>query len=309
MANVRRFLRYDVRLPVYLELCDERGLPLGLGEQAFLPPELEDHLAGVTESLNRVLEALAKESSASAYLLHQYNMRLNFLQWLLTQLAHNEDPKADERFAFRLREDAKIKGPELPNRGSKIGALLHGLFMHLDLVIKAVLEGVLNSHEKLFVFPQHELTPFDHRQYVLNLEQVAEKGSLLAQAVLLLEDKLNTLLKVFQRLQAFYRMRSAVDEWPVETVNLSAGGAGLWHDAPLKLFGPINVFLALDDGVFASRGKVVFCRQLGQGDRPWRVGIDFEWLPSEAQLRLTRFIQWRELEDTMDQFPAFPGLD
>jgi len=308
MANVRRFLRYDLEVPIYLELCDEQGHPQSWDEQTFWPETDRYHLEGVNVELKSALDALAKTSSQLAYMLHQFDMRLNFLSWLLEHLVENEDPRDDSNFDFRLREDAKIELSALPKKASKIGTLLHALFMHIDLTIKEVVSVVRKSHDRLFVFPLNPVEPFDHRQYVLNLEQVAEKGSPVARVLLLLEDKLNVLLKVLSRLKTFYRMRAAVGEWPVEVVNLSAGGVGLWQPNSIQMFQPVNVFLNLDDGIFSAHGKVVFCRQLRKADKLWRVGIDFEWLPVEEQRRMTYFVQWHELEDTMRQFPSFPGL-
>ncbi len=307
MANVRRFLRYDLALPVYVEPCDDDGHPLGLKEQDLWPAQLRFHLDGVDERLQQVLTALGQDSGRSAYVLHQFNMRLNFLAWLLARLAENEDPKADGGFAFRLREDGKVPPPAL-SEDSKVGHLLHALFMHIDLAIREVVAVVRDSHDRLFVFPLNPVEPFDHREYVANLEQVSERGSLLAKAILLLEEKLNTLLAVLARFKEFYRLRADVRAWPVDTVNLSAGGIGLWRAEALPLFSPVNVFVSLDDGVFAAHGKVVFCRKLKEGDKPWRIGIDFEWLPVAQQQRMTRFLQRRELADTMKRFPDFPGL-
>ncbi len=308
MANVRRFLRYDVKVPIYVELCDEQGHPLGWDERQFWPEPDRYHLEGVNVELKSALDELAKTSGQLAYMLHRFDIRLNFLAWLLEHLVENEDPRDDNNFDFRLREDAKIEPPELPKKASKIGTLLHALFMHIDLTVKEVVSVVRKSHDRLFVFPLNPVEPFDHREYVLNLEKVAEQGSTVARAILLLEDKLNVLLKILSRLKAFYRMRAAVNEWPVEVVNLSAGGVGLWQPDAMQIFQPVNVFLNLDDGVFSAHGKVVFCRQLGKAEKPWRVGIDFEWLPAEEQRRMTHFVQWHELEDTMAQFPSFPGL-
>ena len=308
MANVRRFLRYDVKLPIYVELSDEQGRPLGWDEQTFWPETDRYHLEGINEMLKSALDELGKSNGQLMYMLHQFDMRLNFLAWLLAHLVENQDPRDDSGFDFRVREDSKIEPPELPTKANKIGALLHAMFMHIDLTIKEVIAVVRRSHDRLFVFPLNSVEPFDHNQYVRNLEKVAEQGSAVAQVLLLLEDKLNVLLKVLARLKSFYRLRAAVDDWPVEVVNLSAGGVGLWRSASLPMFQPVNVFLNLHDGVFVAHGKVVFCRQLGKADKSWRIGIDFEWLPAEEQQRVTLFVQWHELTDTMRQFPRFPGM-
>lgn len=308
MANVRRFLRYDVKVPIYVELCDEQGHPQGWDEQTFWPETDRYHLEGVNVALKSALDELGKNSSQLMYMLHQFDIRLNFLAWLLAHLVENQDPRDDSSFDFRVLEDSKIEPPALAAKANKIATLLHAMFMHIDLTIKEVIAVVRRSHDRLFVFPLNPVEPFDHNRYVRNLEKVAEQGSAVAQVLLLLENKLNVLLKVLGRLKSFYRMRGAVDEWPVEVVNLSAGGVGLWRSASLPMFQPVNVFLNLDDGVFSAHGKVVFCRQLGKSDKSWRIGIDFEWLPVEEQRRITLFVQWHELTDTMSQFPSFPGL-
>jgi len=306
MANMRRFLRYDVQVPIYLEPCDSEGHRLGFDAQALFPDHERLHFEGMRTDFDTVMRKLAKDKPQTTYMFYEVAQRLDFLYYLLETLAEDQDPREDDRFEYRRRLDAKIRfDAALLGRESKLGRLLQGLWQQLDLTIREILGVVDSATQGLFIFPQTPVKLFEHTRYVTNLREVAEKGHPVAEALLLLEKMLNTLLKVLQRLKAFYAERAMSQTWPVQWVNLSAGGVGLWSEAAWKLYGKVNIFMRLDT-LFSGRGHVVFCRQFKappSPQLPWRVGIDFDWLPSERQDQITFYIQAREVEDAMARFP------
>lgn len=306
MANMRRFLRYDVEVPIYLEACDVEGHREGFDPERLFPDFERLHFEGMQTDFDAVMRKLAKEKPQTAYMFYQIAQRLDFLYYLLESLAEDQDPREDERFDYRRRQDGKINfDASLLGKESKLGRLLQGLWQQLDLTIREVLGVVDQATQGLFIFPQTPVTLFDHARYVTNLREVAEKGHPVAEALLMLEKMLNTLLKVLQRLKAFYAERAMPQSWPLQVINLSAGGVGLWSEQAWKLYGKANIFMQLEQ-LFAGRGRVVFCRQLKTApdpQRPWRVGVDFDWLPTERQDQITFFVQAHEVADAMARFP------
>ncbi|SIO08505.1 PilZ domain-containing protein [Sulfurivirga caldicuralii] len=305
MANMRRFLRYDVEVPIYLEPCDQDGHREGFDPQALFPDLERMRYEGLGVEFNTILRALGKDKPKLVFMLSHMQVRLNFLFYLLQWLADDRDPREDGRFEYRLRQDAKIEFINILPEDSKLGRLLQALWRHMDLTIREVVGVVQTSTQGLFIYPQTPVALFDHTRYITNLRDVAEKGHPVAEALLLLEKMLNTLLKVLQRLKAFYAERAMPQRWPKLTVNLSAGGLGLWDSEKWPLYQKVNVFMALEQ-LFAGRGRVVFCRQLKTApdpQRPWRVGVDFDWLPTERQDQITFFVQAHEVADAMARFP------
>ena len=308
MANMRRFLRYDVEIPIFLEKLDREGLPVGLSDQTFLPQNERFYLEGLRQELESTIDELGRQSPKSVYILYQLVRALDLLIFLIDRLAENQNPKEDPTYNYRMREHDKIDRAAVEKmRGSKIGVLLVALLDRLEQSVREVRGIVELAEDDLFIFPLNPEEPFDHSLYVRNLEKVAHQGNLIAEAILLIEKLYNGWLKVLQRLKDFYAYRARVKDWPVRMVNLSAGGIGLWVDEPWEMLERLHVYMRLDTLV-AAHGKVVFVRQFPDHQPSWRVGVDFEWLPVTKQKLITLFVQRRELEDTMAQFPRFPGL-
>ncbi len=305
MANMRRFLRYDVRVPIYLEPCDRDGHRVGFDPEQIFPDLDRMRFEGLVLEFNEVLNRLGRDKPTLVFMLSQIEQRLSFLYDLLQTLSDDRDPREDDLFEYRQRQDAKIELTAILPETSKLGRLLQGLWTMLDLTIREVVGVVQTSTQGLFMFPQTPVRPFEHTEYVTNLRALAEKGESVAEALLLLERMLNLLLTVLQNLKTFYAERSMPQKWPVLTVNLSAGGLGLWESKKWPLHQKVNVFMQLDQ-LFAGRGRVVFSRAFKDApdaERPYRVGIDFDWLPTERQDQITFFIQAREVVDAMERFP------
>ena len=306
MANMRRFLRYDVQIPFYLEPCDAEGHRQGFDPQQLFPDHERLHFEGMRAEFDGAMKKLGKDKPQTAYMFYQMAQRLDFLYYLVESLAEDRDPAEDERFDYRRRQDAKVQfDATLLGKESKLGRLLQGLWRQLDLSIRELLGVVDQATQGLFIFPQTPVQLFDHTQYVTNLRDVAAKGHPVAEALLQMETMLNTLLKVVQRLKAFYAKRAMPQTWPTQTVNLSAGGLGFWDAQAWTLYQKVNVFAQLDP-LFAGRGRVVFARMLKQApdpQRPYRIGVDFEWLPTARQDQITFFIQAHEVADAMAAFP------
>ncbi|WP_294946426.1 PilZ domain-containing protein [Sulfurivirga sp.] len=308
MANLRRFLRYDVDIPIFLERLDEEGQPIGLSEQNFLPNNERFFLEGLRQELENAIDRLGKQSPNSVYVLYQLVRPLDLIAFLLDKLAENRNPTEDPTYNYRMREHEKIDRAAVEKmRGSKIGVLLLALLDRLMQTVREIRGVIELAEDNLFVFPLNPVEPFDHSVYVKNLDRVAHKGNLVADTILLIEKLYNGWLKVLQRLKEFYAYRARVRDWPVCTVNLSAGGIGVWVDGPWSQLERLNVYMRLDTLV-AAHGKVVFVREFSDHQPAWRVGVDFEWLPAAKQKLITLFVQRRELEDTMAQCPHFPGL-
>lgn len=306
MSNIRRFLRYDLTLPIYVELCREDGAPLDFDEMHFIQNKNRAHWSALEQDIAEASGQVAKKNPTMVSVFHNLDRRLNYIFTLLEALSRNENPASYDSYRYMIREERKIQPPNLPE--GKIATLIKALYQQSELTFRELRHVVESAKNKLFIFPLNPAEPFDHKAYVLNLEQVAEKGNPIAQLILLLEEKYNLTVTIVQRFKDFYRMRADVTAWPKLLVNLSAGGVGLWHTEPLPLFKPINVFMELDT-LFAVQGKVTFARKLAEdSERPWRIGIDFGMLPVEEQRKITLFIQQRELQDTLTQHPTFPGL-
>jgi len=170
MANVRRFFRYDVEVPLYFETVDDKGYVLKVNRKKLISEQEEAHLEHLNLTIKELLaEAFSAESDA-LHIFYMLNHRINYMAWLLDDLIDQVDPRLRSDYKFRLREDHKHKLPDVRNE-SKVGPLIEGFFLQLTDHIHELIESVENSIDgKIFLFPRKIKPNFNERDYVKNLK-------------------------------------------------------------------------------------------------------------------------------------------
>jgi len=306
MSNARRYFRYDVILPMHLEPVDRYGKHLGAERRQLISVKEEAKLKEFNAQLNGWLEKVFDASSNALYVFYVLNHRIDFMWWLLDLLMESNDPRLENDYKFRSKDDAKFTPPS-SKKSSSIAPLILGLYGQIDEYI-AELQGVVkNSIDgKIFIYSKPSLELFDDKTYVANLNALADKGVLPAKVLRLMVDKLNLQAKVLERLKDAYREISRSYEWIPYRVNLSAGGFSFLSADSYEIFSSMDIFMDIDGEVLVCRGKIIFQKESDDDIYPYRIGVEFDLLTIEQEQMLTLFLQRKELRDAL-QSVALPS--
>lgn len=298
MANVRRFFRYDVEIPIHFELVESEGISLHARREQLIDLEEEARLQDIDDQLDVLIDEEMNADVKASELFYNLNHRINFMAWMLDKLMLLEDPKDAHDYKFRIREDNKLADPHI-SETSKIGHLIEGFNTRLNLHILELVESIQNSIDnKVFIFPRPVNPIFESITYVTNLEQLAQKGVVPAKVLVLLIEKLNIWEKTFTRLKIANRVISDPEAWTVNKINLSAGGFSLDTEREFGRFAILNVFMKLGDDILISRGKLLSSRELIKGELN-KIAIEFEFLSVENAEKITLFVQQQEIRDAI----------
>ena len=286
--NERRFLRYELTRPCYLEWDANEAVgdttqpvePIFRGRCGLpgqdLGPQRSERLTLINDTLNHAWQMLT-QLAQDRPLQHQPDNRLRWLRQRWRQSARHARKQDDEALMWALELDWQAL-----RAAHTLAQAQHGLSILPDPVGETIVT------ERLRCIAGHA-------------------GRCLA-------EKSARLYALWRHLAQCFAARRAVGDWPVHRLDLGGGGVGLWltQDAPLKSGTPVRVFIALAperDEIFAARGRVSYCRQVLSGPtHQWRVGIDFEPLRPDRQRYLTEHVQAQEVADTLQAFPQVPGM-
>lgn len=299
MANVRRYFRYDVTVPIYFEPVDHDAYAT---REQLLPVREQLKLNGLNAKLDGLLGGIfsTEVTSASLQVFYTLNVRINHFAWLLGDLLEAKDPRKRADYNFRQREDRKHLTPKM-RENSKIGPLIEGLFLHVSEHIAELVETINQSvGGKIFLYPRKNRPLFTAQEYVKNLPQLAQQGVVPAQILILLIEKLNLYETVFFRLKQAYKHISDDRLWQKQSINLSAGGFGFLTNQVYEVFSELNVFMMIEGERIICRGKIVMVRKLTDGDFIFRVAIEFGLLSHVDAQKITLFVQKTELIEAME---------
>jgi hypothetical protein len=299
MPSPRRYFRYDVQIAMHLEPVDRYGKHLGADRRQLMSEKEEVHLKKLNGQLDELLSKVFNASSNALYVFYALNHRINFMWWMTDLLMESNDPRQQNDYKFRSKEDRKFS-PPISKKGSSIAPLIQGLYRATDLYItelQAVIQKSVSG--KIFLYPWGSQEFFNAIHYVKNLDQLAESGVLPAQVLKLMIEKLNLQAMVLDRLKGVYRKISRAEEWPSYQVNLSCGGFSFLTNDAYSVFGNMDIFMEIDSEVMVCRGKII--SQIIMGNRPfkYRIGVEFDLLTGEQAHAITLFLQHKEIKDAM----------
>ena len=301
MSSPRRYFRYDVTLPMHLEPVDRFGKHLGAERRQLISATEEEQLNHLNLELETWMEKVFDAKSDALYVFYVLNHRLDFMWWLMDHLIEATDPRLATDFRFRCKEDEKFKPPK-SKKDSAIAPLILGLYQQIDSYISELLSVVHKSLEgKIFIYGSANGDKFDDRQYVKNLDELADNGVLPAKVLRLMIDKLNLQETVLERLKLAFKQMSCPDEWQEYEINLSAGGFSFVSESAYELFSQMDIFMQVGDETLICRGKIISQTENASAERPFRVGVEFDLLTMEQEHKITLFEQRKELQDAMQR--------
>ncbi len=299
MAVESLFFRNEILLSMHLEPVDRLGKHQGAGRRQIISEAEELQLNEFNRQLDGWLDKVLDASSNAQYIFYVLNHRLNFMWWLIDHLIESEDPREATDFKFRCREDEKFSEPK-SKKESTIGPLVIGLYQAIEEYLHELLGVVDNSLEgKVFIYSRVDNGFFDDKDYVKNLDELAQSGILPAKVLRLLIDKLNLLGEVLKRLKSAFKKLSSPESWPVYSVQLQSGGFSFDSEEDYDLFSHQDIFLDFNGDTVVCRGKVTQMTESDDENNPFRISIQFDLLTSEQQQTMILFEQRKELKDAM----------
>ncbi len=302
MSSPRRYFRYDVQIAMHLEPVDRYGRHLGAERRQLVTAEEEAHLASINKELNKLLEAVFNSSSDALYVFYVLNHRIDFIWWMTDLLLESNDPRHESDYNFRTKEDRKHTAP-IKKEGSKISTLIQGIYQAVELYIIELQTVIKKSVAgKIFLYPWKSQAHFDAKNYVKNLDDLAESGVLPAKILQLIIEKLNLQATILERLKGVYRKISRAEEWPVYQVNLSCGGFSFFTSETYSIFSSMDLFMQIGEVVMVCRGKII--SQVALECEPdtsvkYRVAVEFDLLTGEQVRAITLFLQHEEIKGAM----------
>jgi len=303
MANVRRFFRYDVEIPILLQTQEQFERQLEQLQKEIVSSKDEMRIKTIDAEVEQILKQMENQGSQSLTLFHTFNQRLNFMHWLLEHYLQLTDPREATDFNYRLRMDKHHNPPQM-NQSNKLLILMQNFYAQIDELIHELIQVAQTSIDgRLFIFSPTPRRHFKAEDFIKNLNLVAKKGILPAQLMLLIIEKYNLLVDVFNRLKEKFYKISSIKNWPKLEVNLSAGGCSFKTNERYEKFTRFNIFMQLNDKIIAPKGRIVMVRRIKDPNFQYQVGIEFEFIPVDAQKTITYFIQLHELRDAYNAYP------
>ncbi|PLA74820.1 hypothetical protein CYQ88_04315 [Hydrogenovibrio sp. SC-1] len=303
MGNVRRYFRYDVEIPLFFETADEQEIDQRQTYEHLMTAKEAAYL----QKLNRDIQILFGEAfpgaSETLHIFQMLDHRIDFMAWLLKLLIRSEDPRKQPEYRFRVRSDMNTQLPKARKK-TKIMPLIEGIYVQLDDHLHELIEVVQNSIAgKLFLYPRKMRPIFQAKDYVKNLQELADNGFAPAQVLSLLIEKLNAYEQLLIELKQAYLAKINNETWQVQRVNLSAGGFSFNTPNKFAFFAKMNVFMKLGDDILVCRGRVVLNKFLPSLS-VYKVGVEFESISKQHARLITLYVQHQELRDAIAEAPT-----
>ncbi|MCF6345404.1 MAG: PilZ domain-containing protein [Thiomicrorhabdus sp.] len=303
MLNSRRYFRFDVVLPMHMELVDQYGKQLGLARSQLISREDEKRLQVVNASLQDYLQQLHEISSAASHIFSVLNYRLDFMWWMLDFIIESDDSTEQNDYLLRKKKDGESVRPT-HKKTSEIGPLIVGLYDALEdyvLELNTVMEtGV---EEGTFSYQGLSQARFDDKQYIANLNELANSDVLPAKILQFMVEKINLQAGVLEQLKSAYRKTSSSEDWKHYQINLSPKGFSFLTNDKFEIFSNMDVYMEINEDTIICRGKVLSQTSVESELLDTRVSIEFDLLTGEQEQEITRFIQYNELKESMKQVP------
>lgn len=300
----RRFFRYDVVLPMHMELVDRYGKQLSSERYHLINHEEEARRQEINELLEVLFKQVSQVSVAALNVFKLLNDRLNFMWWILDFIMESEDTSAQLDYKLRQKKDAESIRPT-SKKSSDIAPLILGLYDAIEDYITELNTVMKNSvRDKVFSYQGLSQMRFDDKRYVTNLNELADSGVLPANILRLIVEKINLQAAVLEKLKIAYRKTSSPEEWKHYQINLSPTGCSFLTNDEYSLFSSMDVYMDIQGHTVLCRGKVVAQELVENALLASRVSIEFELLTGEQEQEITRFLQHNELKDSMTQIPV-----
>lgn len=297
MSDVRRFLRYDVSIPIYIREVEEFGLDLAHFRSEIISDEEDELLKNLDYEIQYTLKNNEQLSADVSELVFAIDSQLEFMNYLVSLLIERKNPSEQREFNYKVREFKKRKISHMLD-GSKVNTLVAGVESQIHKHITELLNSIENSIEgKVFLYAWKTREFFDERKYVKNLSKLVKKDVVIAVLLDLLIQKLIFWERIYFRLKEKNENISNPEKWQVSRINLSAGGVGLFSPIRFRKFSRVDLFMKVGRDVLVVRAKTLMCVLVAEDK--YRMAVEFDFLTVEKAAVITHYLQRQELLEAM----------
>lgn len=295
----REFFRFDVSLPVYFEPMKSSGVCLQIDKAQLVDPLETENLAEENRQLLRLFKDEIHIQNGGVKLFDEFNQKLAFMAWLLDLLAEGKNPAAYPEFQQRMHEQTQYKRPEAKGP-SKIIPLLQALYLRIDNTILECVDVVdKNISGKVFMYHKPIGFLFSSQDYIANLAVLAKQGNWLASVIEKLIFKFNYYEILLNKLKQTYQKLSEYEKWPVERINLAAGGFSLVMEKRFDVGEALCVLFLMDEQFVFGQAECVFVENSGAGGasvvESTRTAFKFTSIAAEDEAHIVRYLMGKEL--------------
>ncbi len=296
----REFFRFDVSLPVYFEPMKSSGVCLLIDKAQIIEPAEAESLVEENSQLEHLFEDEVHLQNGGVKLFDEFNQKLAFMAWLLESIVGGENPETHPEFQQRMYEQAQYKRPE-GKGGSKIIPLLQALYLRIDNTILECVDVIAkNISGKFFMYHQPIGSLFSSQDYIANLALLANQGNWLASVIEKLIFKFNYYETLLNKLKRAYQKLSEYEKWPVEHINLAAGGFSLMMEQECQVGDKLCALFLIDEQFIFSQAECVFVENNKPGSasvgESKRVAFKFMTIATEDEAHIVRYLMGKELE-------------
>lgn len=296
----RVFFRFDVSIPVYIELQEADKSCFQVDREQLVDAQTELDLAERSEQLQTLFEEPIYVENGGVALFKEFNQRLEFLAWILDFIVLGVNPKESEEFRHEFTQrhlaQSHYKSPESKG-GSKVVALLQQFYDRIDKAISELLTVIEKSVSgKVFLFPEPVTTPFNSAEYLPNLLLSAEQGNWLASVIEHLIFKFNASEAQLNRLKAIYHALADSNACPITQVNLAAGGFSLLLKEDYVQGDAICVLFLIEEQFVFAQAECAYAEPEKAGSPLKRIAFRFTQIAAEDEAYIVRYLMEKELE-------------
>lgn len=296
----REFFRFDVSLPVYFEPMTSSGVCLQIDKAHLVEAAEAERLIEENSQLQSLFEDEIHLQNGGVKLFNEFNQKLEFIAWLLESIVEGQNPAAHPEFHQRIYDQAQYKRPE-GEGGSKIIPLLQAFYLRIDNTILECVDVVeKNISGRVFMYHKPIGTLFSSQDYIENLGLLAKQGNWLASVIEKLIFKFNYYETLLNKLKRAYQPLSEYEKWPVERINMAAGGFSLMMEKECQLGEALCALFLMDEQFVFGQAECVFVENNRSGSasigEPKRTAFKFTAIAAEDEAHIVRYLMGKELE-------------
>ena len=295
----RKFFRYDVSVPVYLKPIVQELSASMTPQQRLIPEQISQQYSQLTQALNSQLNTLFKDEkfiqNGGVELFDGLNQKLDFMIWLFDEMLQGHHPRGDDAFAAKWIQAQKMTVPKGGHESAFI-AMLQAFYTRVDSITAELMAVMDKKHlTKVYLFDEASQANFSSEHYLHNLYSVAEQGNWLACVTELMIDKLNTYENALREVKEVTQELSNSQHWPIESVNLAAGGFALHSHVDIQMGDRVCALFLLDDQYVLTEAKCVGLDSSSEFDDRTKFAFQFESISAEDEALIVRFLTSKEL--------------
>lgn len=309
MRNVRRHFRLDVVIPAVIKLADQNEV-VKLVVPELASGEWQKSETGYDQQLSRANQLLLAENELAAKVIGDLTLRVNLVCEAIIELVQGHN--LHDRIEFYNTRRGKTPLAMQLKPGSVTADLLRSFNVKLDFYFELIDKALNKAYADYLQALSHSDFVFDEK--LTDLVEKATNGSLLAQSVLQMHEKLLRHLTFLHRFREEVSYLVDKNAWPLQQLNLSAGGVGFVSREAYPKFARLTIDFRFPSAglgqVFNMTGNIVNSRPIPEG---FYIAVEFTNATEAIQHKIILLLQNEELNQLIawqkSQQSAEVGLD